>query len=113
MASGSRRGDDLGIVHHEDAKARSPTRIIAPSEDSSFQSVFDDFYIEIDQEAEAFVGELQVSQQLSLEDWDALFDGFHFDDHLFLDEEVDAKFRVERHAVVHQRHRYLPPDPKS
>ena len=68
--------------------------------DNSLDSLADSFLVEIDQEAQAAVGDLEVSEKLSFEDWVKLHDRFDFDHESAVDDENKAT-RPHHLIIVH------------
>jgi len=75
--------------------------------DNSGDAVLDQRHVEIDEQAEAFVGQPEIGQKLLLMDWDYQVDGFDFDDDLICDHKVCAESSVDADILVDHRNRLL------
>ena len=78
--------------------------------DHSFDAVFHEGDVPIEQKTQFQVGELEVCQKLCLVDRQKLFNGFVFDDYGFVDQHVDSEAQVDSYLFIRDRHRHLTGD---
>jgi hypothetical protein len=68
---------------------------ISQSVDNTGDAVLDQRHVEIDEQAEAFVGHPEIGQKLLLEDWGYQLDGFDFNDDLVFDHQIGPESGVD------------------
>ena len=73
----------------------------------ALQAVLEEYEAEVDQQAEPFVGEAKVGEELFPVHGKVLLDGLQFDDDRILDNKVGAEAFLEFDAIVTDRHRHL------
>jgi hypothetical protein len=83
-------------------------RIFIQPVDDARDTVLDESHLEVDEKAEALVGEPEVGQKLLLVNRSEKLDGFHFHDHLVLDDQVGPESGVDADALIDHRDRLLP-----
>ncbi len=85
-------------------------RIFFEPVDDARDAVFDEGHLEVDEKAEALVGEPEVSQKLFLVNRGEKSDGFHFHNHLVFNDQIGPKSGVDADALIDHRNRLLPDD---
>ena len=76
----------------------------------AMDAVFEEFNVEIDQQAETAVGELQVAAELGFVKREDDLHDLVFDDDGVVDHDVHTERVVESDAVIHDRLPFLPDD---
>ena len=79
----------------------------------SLEAVSQDWHIEIDEEANAFVRGLEISQKLRCMDWQHFLNGFDFDYHRIFDNQIHLIRGLKFDALIIDRQMHLPLKPKS
>lgn len=75
--------------------------------DNADNSILNQGYMEVDQQAEALVGESQVGEKLLFMNWGKRFDGFDFHYHPVFDHQVSPEAGIEVDIFVDHRNRLL------
>src|SRR5438132_4082310 len=81
--------------------------IVFQSVHDSRDAVFNQCYVEVDQQAKPLVGETEIGQKLLLVDWGEQLDGFDFHDDLFLDHQIGPESGIDADTVIDHRNRLL------
>ena len=69
----------------------------------SFQAVFEEGHIEVDEEAKRAAGQTKIGKELGVVDWLEAIDGFELDDDLSFDEKIESVSCVDQDAIVADR----------
>src|SRR5450755_2237240 len=95
------------------ATLRLGVRIIIEAVDNTRDAIFDERHLKVDEQAQTLVGEAKIRQQLFLVNWSEKFDGFHFHDHLVLDNHVGPKSSIDADVFINYRNRLLAHCPEA
>jgi hypothetical protein len=82
-------------------------RIFFESVDNPPDAIFNECPLEVDEQAQSLVSKAKIRQQLFLVNRGEEFDGFHFHDHLVLDNYVGAESSIDANVLVDYRNRLL------
>jgi hypothetical protein len=75
--------------------------------DNAGDAVLDQRHIEIDEQAEAFVRQPEIGQELLLVDWGYQLDGFNFNDDLVFDHQIGSESGIDAEILIDHRDRLL------
>jgi hypothetical protein len=110
----SRRGAEArGAQRKERGKKAGKNELFGKSVDDAGDAVAEVLGAEVDEQAEALVGEAEVGEKLLAMDGSKLLDGLEFDDDHVLDKEIGAEGDVEHHAIVDNGDRELTLDAQA
>jgi hypothetical protein len=75
--------------------------------DNAGDAVPDRSHVEIDEQAEAFVGQPEIGQKLLLVDWGYQLNGFDCNDDLVFDHQIGPESGVDAEILIDHRDRLL------
>src|SRR5437773_18838 len=102
--------EEVFTLRRQGAKRRNQSkhqRFFGHTIGDPLNAVFDHVLAEIDEEAESFIHQPQIGQDLFAVNRIECRDRFHFHDHAIVDDQVGAKAFVEPDPIPRDRNRYL------
>src|SRR5882724_3828151 len=108
--SGIQGTQEFFTLRREDAKRRNKSkyqRFFGHTIGDALNAVLDHVLAEINKEAESFIHQPQIGQDLFVVDRIERSDRFHFHDHEIIDDQIGAEAFVEPDPIPRDRNRYL------